>query len=415
MHINLKSSILGFIMNLADIAEYLKAHQDQILDLTIRLAEINSGSFNLAGLHNVAEVMRKEFATLDCEQTLMPVAPMEHINHKGNLEEVSLGPVLRCWKRHDAPHQILLIGHMDTVYSAEHKFQVVSKVGGDILHGPGVADMKGGLAIMFWALKAFEQLPETKNLGWEVLLTSDEEIGSPGSAEIIEQMAKRHKVGFVFEPAMDDQGTLAGVRKGSGKFTLVMRGRAAHAGRSFNEGRNAIVKMAEYIRRIEALNGQREGVTINVGSIRGGEAVNIVPDCCVCHLDVRIPNNVDADWVSNNLNEIVQSVNHQTGYKLELHGSFERKPKVFDANLEKLYDMVKTVGADIGQKISWKPSGGCCDGNNLASIGIPNVDTLGARGGKIHSEQEYILIPSLVERAQLLTNIMAHISNHGFK
>lgn len=400
-------------MNLSDIAPYLRENQTQLLSLTERLAAINSGSFHLKGLHSVCDVLQQEFADLNCQQSVMPVAAFEHINDKGIEQELELGPVLRCWKRPEAKRQILLIGHMDTVFPHDHKFQKVSKTGGDILNGPGVADMKGGIAVMLWGLKAFEQLPEAKDLGWEVLLTSDEEIGSPGSEEIIRQIGKKHSVGLVFEPAMDDKGTLAGQRKGSSKYTLVMRGKAAHAGRHFAEGRNAICKMAEYINKIDQLNGQREGVTLNIGMINGGEALNIVPDSCVCRIDIRMPTKEDAEWADTKLHEIVKSLDPQSGYKLELHGNFGRKPKLLDEKMLRLYNVVKQVGANIGQEINWQPSGGCCDGNILADMGIPNVDTLGPRGGKIHSEQEYILIPSLVERAHLLAGIMSHLSING--
>ena len=264
-------------MELEDAMDYLAKNNAKILDLTVRLAEINSGSSNLAGLNKLAGLMQTEFADLNCEQTTQSVAPKQVINAKGEKVAVPLGPVLRFWKRPEAPLQILLVGHMDTVFAADHKFQTVKQLSPEILNGPGVADMKGGLAVMLWALKAFEQLPQARNLGWEVILNSDEELGSTGSAPIIEARAKDHDLGFVFEPAMDDEGTLAGQRKGDGSFTLVMRGKAAHAGRHFEQGRNAICKLAEVLGKINALNGQRDGVTINVGHIEGGEAVNVVP------------------------------------------------------------------------------------------------------------------------------------------
>src|SRR5690606_13995122 len=128
-------------------------------------------------------------------------------------------------------------------------------------------------------------------------------------AEILASAAKKHCVGFVFEPTIDVQGSLAGACKGCSKHTLVMRGKAAHAGRNFAEGRNAICKMAEVISNIHALNGQREGVTVNVGYVHGGEAVNIVPDCCICKIDVRVPNIVDQDWIENSLHNIVEDLN----------------------------------------------------------------------------------------------------------
>lgn len=401
-------------MDLKGGMDYLAQNQAQILDLTIRLAEINSGSYNVAGLQKVADLMKTEYSALNCEQIIMPVAPKPVISVKGEHTDIPLGPVLRCWKRPEAPFQVLLVGHMDTVFGADHKFQKTTRLSPEILNGPGVADMKGGLAVMLYALKAFEQLPQAANLGWEIILNSDEEVGSPGSTEIIEYMAKKSKVAFLFEPAMDDKGTLAGQRKGNGSFTLIMRGKTAHAGRNFDQGRNAICKMAEVITRINALNGQREGVTINVGYVEGGEAVNVVPDCCACILDIRIPTNNDADWVQSNLQAIVNETSATDGYSLELHGKFVHKPKVLDAKMLKVYELVKTVGATIGQDLSWQPSGGVCDGNTLAAVGLVNVDTLGVRGGKLHSVDEYLIIPSLVERAQLLMNILAHLSDNGF-
>jgi glutamate carboxypeptidase len=394
--------------------EFLADHKQQMLDLTVKLAENNSGSYHVAGLRKMAEIIKQEMTSLQCEHIAMPVAPQQIINNKGEIEELPLGDVLRFWKRPNAPVQVLIIGHMDSVYGPEHKFQKTSQIGGDILHGPGVADMKGGLAILIWALRAFEQLPQANNLGWEVLFNADEEIGSPGSAEIIAYRAKQHKVGFIFEPAMDEQGTLAAERKGSGTYTVVVHGKAAHAGRSFDEGRNAICKMAEIVNKINGLNGQREGVTINIGTIHGGEAVNVVPDCCVCRMNIRVPNNEDVEWVTLNLQNIIKSFEQPNDYRCELFGGFHRRPKLMDEDMMALYKTVQEIGQSLGQSITWKKSGGCSDGNNLAAVGLPNVDTLGVRGGKIHSEQEFMLIPSLVERAQLFTNILVHLSENGF-
>ena len=401
-------------MDLNACMQFLEQNQQKMLDLTIKLAEINSGSLNISGINTISGIMQQELMQLQCEHVAMPVAPYQQINQFGETLEYPLGKVQRFWKRPNAPMQVLILGHLDTVYSADHKFKLTKKIGGDILHGPGVADMKGGLVILLWALKAFEHLPQATQLGWEVLLNADEEIGSPGSAEIIAYRAKMHQAGFIFEPAMDENGTLASNRKGSGTFTLVLRGLSAHAGRNFHEGRNAICKMAEAVTKINALNGIREGVTINVGFIHGGEAVNVVPDCCVCKINVRLPHLADATWVSEQFNSIVQSIN-TTDYKLELHGGFHRQPKEMDPKTERLYNIVQDVGAKLGQKISWQASGGSSDGNNLSAVGLPNVDTLGVRGGKIHSPQEFMLIPSLVERAKLFTNILVYLSENGLK
>ncbi len=401
-------------MDLQAAMQYLEQNQQQMLDLTIKLAEINSGTFNIAGVNAVAEVMRQEMSNLNCEHISMPVAAYQLIDQHGESVELPLGNVHRFWKRPEAPMQVLIVGHMDTVFSPEHKFQLTKRVGGDILHGPGVADMKGGLTILLWALRAFEQLPQAANIGWEVLLNADEEIGSPGSAEIIGFRAKHYKVGFVFEPAMDEKGTLAAARKASGTFTFIMRGREAHAGRNFHEGRNAICKMAEVISKINALNGMRDEVTINVGFIHGGEAVNVVPGCCVCKVNVRIPQNDDAHWVTAQFNNIVHEFNVTADYKLEMRGKFYSEPKKMDGITTSLYNLVHDVGVKLGQDITWQPSGGTSDGNHLSEHGLPNVDTLGVRGGKIHSAQEFLIVPSLVERAKLFTNILVYLSENGF-
>ncbi len=385
-------------MDLQEVMQYLEQNQQQMLDLTIKLAEINSGTFNVAGIDAVAKVMQQEMASLDCEHVSMPVAAHQQINQFGESVEYPLGHVHRFWKRAQAPLQILIMGHLDTVYSPEHKFQLTKRIGGDILHGPGVADMKGGLVILLWALRAFEQLPQATNI-----------------AEIIKFRANHFKLGFVFEPAMDEKGTLASARKASGTFTFVMRGKEAHAGRNFHDGRNAICKMAEVIAKLNALNGLREEVTINVGFIHGGEAVNVVPGCCVCKVNARIPRSEDADWLQEQFNKIVHEFNKAPDYNLELHGRFYSQPKLMDAANTKLYSIVQEVGGRVGQQITWQPSGGTSDGNHLSEYGLPNVDTLGVRGGKIHSTQEFLIVPSLLERAKLFTNILFYLSENGFK
>lgn len=400
-------------MDLAAAMEFLAAHQQQMLDLTIQLAEINSGTFNLVGIKRVAAIMQTEMATLGCEHVSMPVAPYRVLNAHGGKEERPLGPVLRFWKRPQAAIQVLLMGHLDTVYDVGHSLQHTSKVGGDLLAGPGVTDMKGGLAVLLWALKAFEQLPQAQNIGWEVLLNADEEIGSPGSAEIIAQRAKQHQVGFLFEPAMDEHGTLAGARKGSGNFTVVIRGKSAHAGRNFADGRNAICKMAEFISKINAMNKQRPEVTLNIGFVQGGEALNVVPDCCICRLNIRIGTMEDAIWISNTFDNMVNEVNKTGDYHVEIIGGFHRQPKLLDDKTLQLYKLVQVVGNKMGLEIKWQSSGGCSDGNNLAAVGLPNIDTLGVHGGRIHSQQEFMLIASLLKRAQLFTQILVYLSENG--
>jgi len=397
------------------VSEYLTNNSKDMLELLIRVADINSGTFNVAGVQEVAEVLKDEFASLGCEQAIMPVDPLQIVNDKGDIENIPLGPVLRCWKRPDAPIQILLVGHMDTVFPKDHKFQKTTLLEEGKLSGPGVMDMKGGIVVMLYALRAFEQIVKEHNIGWEVILNPDEEISSRGSAEIIANHAKKHQMGFVFEPGMGEIGDLVGKRKGSGKFNLVMHGKAAHAGRNFDKGKNAIYRMGEVLKIINDLNGQREGVTINAGYIHGGGALNVVADCCVCKLDARVPHVHDADWVKNNLRQIADQVNKDSEYKLEVSGDFYRSPKEIDSETEKLYSLVQEVAKHQGFDLNIRPSGGVTDGNNLSAIGLPNVDTMGVRGEHMHSDREYMIISSLEERANLFANVLININENGFK
>ncbi len=384
--------------------------REALADRVMQWSNINSGSFNIPGLERMAAVLTQAYSELGAEGNLFSLPPIEHVDALGLTKRMDLGPMLRFWKRPEAPIQVLLVGHMDTVFEVDHPFQRAIRKSEQVINGPGVADMKGGLCVMLEALKIFEKSSMTSQLGWEVLINPDEEIGSLGSAAFLRERAKAHHVGLLFEPAMDEQGTLAGERKGSGKFTLVVHGRAAHAGRDFHQGRNAITFMAKIISQVDALNGTRNGVTFNIGQVQGGGAVNVVPALSICRLDVRILQEEDVAWVEAQLASIVTIANQDEGYTVELHGKFTRKPKHLTGKTEKLYQLVKEVGEKLGQSIVWKPSGGCCDGNNLSEAGLPNVDTLGVCGGEIHSDQEYILVDSLISRAELSAAVLLRLS-----
>lgn len=385
-----------------------------MLDNVIQWSNVNSGSYNALGLERMAAVLSQAFSALECEGNIYSLPPIEEVDKQGERKKVDLGPLLNFRKRPDAPVQVLLVGHMDTVYGLEHPFQTAVRKGDNILLGPGVTDMKGGLCVMLHALKLFEETKDAQMLGWEVLINPDEEIGSPGSAPFLAERAKKHQVGLLFEPAMDEAGTLAGARKGSGNFAVQVKGRASHAGRDFHLGRNAISALARIVAEIDALNGQKEGVTINVGHIEGGDAINIVPEDAICRLDVRTLEKEDEAWVKDHLDAIITKAHQQEGITAKLSGFFTRKPKVLSPKMMKLYELVMDVAKGLNQHISFKPSGGCCDGNNLADAGLSNVDTLGVCGGRIHSVEEYLLIDSLEKRARLSAAILTRLSVQGF-
>ncbi len=390
-------------MSMKDYQPYLDwvaSQADAMIALTERWSAINSGSYNIAGIRTMRAALTKAFAPLKGKAEVVPLPAITQVDAQGNLIEVPMAEALRITKRPEAPIQVLLVGHMDTVYPIDHHFQKSKRIDGNLLNGPGVADLKGGLTIMLHALMALERSPWAKNLGWQVLLNPDEEIGSVASDPLLKEAAAGKLLGMVYEPAQPD-GSLAGVRKGSGNFSVVVHGRAAHAGRNPEDGRNAIVALAELTQQIFSLNGQREGVTVNPGKIEGGGALNVVPDLAILRFNIRTRVVEDESWVMGELHKFVENLSNKDGYQAELHGHFTRQPKPMAPAVKAVFDLVEQCGHELGLTITNKPSGGCCDGNNLWHHGLPNVDTLGVRGANIHSDKEVAYLDSFAERAQL--------------
>ena len=393
----------------APLLAILDNQQQNMLDATIELAKINSGSFNADGVNKVLKRLRIMAASLGGKQEILELPPFEIVDNQGELIQHPLGNALRIRKRPEAPIQIFLCGHMDTVFAVDHPFQTVKWLDDNTINGPGVTDLKGGILIMLKALEVLEKSPWAEQIGWEILFNPDEEIGSPGSAKLIDEAAKRIHLGMIFEPSMPD-GSLAGQRKGSGNFSVISHGKAAHAGREHHLGRNAIRALCDFVSAMDDLNGQREGVTFNPGFIHGGGAVNIVPDRCVHKFNIRLSQPNDEHWCQEQLKQIIDQINLREGIQLQLHGGFTRKPKILTPANQKLFDLVTVFGRELGIDIDVKATGGCCDGNNLAAAGIPNIDTLGVQGGAIHSAQEYLLVDSLVPRAKLSAALLLSLA-----
>lgn len=391
------------------ILTHLKHHEPNMIQHLYDFCSINSGSENLIGLKIMHQALVKAFTPLEGLMESKSSSPLPSMNMSGNIIKQPYGDALFIQKRPHLKRRVLLCGHMDTVYGATHPFQTVRAVDEHQLIGPGVADMKGGLIVMLYALKAFETTPHAAHLGWDVFINADEELGSPASGPLLEQMAAQYEAALVFEPAMTAEGGLAKNRKGSGKLTLIAKGKAAHAGRAFDEGRNAISHLAEAITHIQALNHTRPGVTINVGLIKGGDALNVVPDTAVVKLDVRISDPTDETWILERLSNIISKTT-QEGLTLSLHADFGRPVKRVNQATEALFQRIQHIGQSLGLNLTWQDSGGCCDGNNLAVHGLPVIDTLGVRGGRIHSSSEFIRLNSLVERAALTTLLLMELA-----
>jgi glutamate carboxypeptidase len=288
---------------------------------------------------------------------------------------------------------------MDTVFAADHPFQQTQWLEDGALNGPGVADMKGGLAVMLAALGAVERSPAADRFGYEVVINSDEEVGSPASAALLARAAQGKRAALTYEPAALPDGTLAGARPGSGNFAFVVRGRSAHAGRNPEDGRNALLAAADLALRLDTL--RREGLSVNPSRIEGGSPSNVVPDLAILRVNLRPRDPAIEAAAKQAVASAVDAVAAERDVRIELTGGFGRPPKPLTAAAEKLFGLVKQAGTDLGQQIAWQPSGGVCDGNNIAACGVPVVDTMGVRGGKIHSAEEFLIVDSLAERAAL--------------
>ncbi len=390
---------------------WIDSQQERLLKLVTDWAMISSHSLDPAGLSRMRARLIEDFAPLG---RLAGKAAGRRLVVDAGGNEVSepVGEMLSLRHEAAAGPRVLLAIHYDTVYPANAEPQQVRlSDDGRVLRGPGVTDAKGGLAVMLVALEAFRQFGQADQLSWEVLLSGDEELGSPGSAAALTAAAGRNDLGLLFEPALDEAGTLAGARKGSANLAIVVRGRAAHAGRHFHEGRSAVAAAAELAVAIDRLNREPAEATFNVAAIDGGAAVNVVPDLAILRLNIRVTTAAEADWAVGQVRTLVAAANDRDGITASLHGGFHCPPKPVDAATARLLEHVASCGRSLGLAITSQPTGGVCDGNKLAAAGLPNVDTLGVRGGGIHSPDEYLLVESLAERAKLTACLLTGLAD----
>lgn len=371
---------------------------------------VNSGTRNVAGLNTVAGMLADSFAALPGEVSLIDPDPVETVEPDGTIRAIEHGRHLLVQVRPEASVRMLFTGHMDTVYGETHAFQAMRYTDPNTLNGPGAADMKGGLSVMLAALQAVEAGGIGDRFGYDVMINSDEETGSFASARLIERVARGKVAAFTYEPALPD-GTLAGARGGTGNFSIVVTGRSAHAGRNPEEGRNAIVAAADIALRLNAVRGPR--LAVNPARIDGGGPNNVVPDHAVLRVNFRPHGSDEIERARSQIDAAVAMVAAQHDVTVAVHGSFNRPPKPIDAGAAKLFALVQAAGADLSIPIAWRDTGGVCDGNNIAAAGVPVIDTMGVRGGAIHSTQEYMIVDSLAERARLSALSIARIVAQG--
>ncbi|MGB3739507.1 MAG: hydrolase [Pontixanthobacter sp.] len=370
---------------------------------------INTGTANLDGLAQLAATLADAFAVLPGEVALVDPAPVTAIGADGRAFDKPHGQHLTMSVRPDAERRLLFTGHMDTVFPRDGGFDEQVWLDDTTLNGPGLADMKGGIAVFLHALAAFEQSDHAGRIGYDIVINSDEETGSLASAPLIEARAQGKYAALTYEPSALPDGTLAHARGGSGNYSLTITGKSAHAGRNPQDGRNAIVAAADMVMRLKGL--QTDQCPINPAKIEGGAANNVVPDHAVLRFNIRPKSPDAADAFESALATMIRDTRQAHEVDIHSHGGISRPPKPVDRKAQALFDLVRDCGAMLGQEIGWQSTGGVCDGNNIASMGVPVVDTMGVRGGAIHSADEFMIVPSLSERAALSVLVLDRLAS----
>ncbi|HTP09620.1 MAG TPA: M20 family metallopeptidase [Anaerolineae bacterium] len=306
------------------------------------------------------------------------------------------------WPGNDQSTQFLTLCHLDTVWPKGTLATMPLREDGGKLLGPGVYDMKAGTAILLTALKVMKDATLTSRHSMRMLFTGDEEVGSLTSRDLIEAEARRSCLAIVLEPALAG-GQLKTFRKGVGDFVVVAHGRAAHAGGDHQKGINAIEELSYHIPALQKLTDYESGTTINVGTIKGGSASNVVPERAEMEVDFRISRMAEIDRVVTAVRGLQPVL---PGARLEISGGLNRPPMEHTATMVKTFEQARRLAAGIGLTLEEGSTGGGSDGNFTAALGIPTLDGMGAVGDGAHAAHEHIIISSLADRAALLATIL---------
>jgi len=373
------------------IIDFIAKHEADMLALLRDMVLIQSGTYNKKGVDALLTLI---------QETLKPSGLRCNVVEQddfGNHLLVSTCPV----EKHD--RQILITGHMDTVFPEDTDFRWF-KEDEKHVHGPGVIDMKGGLVTGIYALKALGNVGLLEKIPLTFIFNSDEEIGSPTSRQIIEHEARRSAFAFVLECGGVNGGIVTG-RKGKLGFTLTIQGKAGHAASADHDKPSAVLELCHKTLELEALNDSRQGLSINVGTIKGGMSPNTVADRSLASVDVRFNNAAARDDVKSRISDIVQKA-IVPGTHTKIDWTSERPPMEQTQGNKTLYLVAKQQADDLGIVVEEEFRGGVSDANLIAMQQTPVLDGLGPIGGMDHSSEEYMIKDSLRKRTQLLALLL---------
>ena len=366
---------------------FLRDHQADMVALLTRLVEMESPSDHKPSLDRLAAFLAGEMRALAAEVEVVPGA--------------EAGDCVRG--RWGAGRGVLLLCHLDTVWDLGTLAQRPVRVEEGRLYGPGAYDMKGGIVIALWAVRALQELGLMPAARITLLVTADEETGSRASRPLIEAEAPAHQAVYVLEPAHPPHGALKTWRKGVGGYTVVVTGRASHAGAAHDQGINAIEELAHQVLAIQALTDYAAGTTVNVGVIGGGTRSNVVPERAWAEVDVRVMDAAGAARVEAALQGRTPRL---PGTEIAVSGGMNRPPMVRTPATAALYARAAAIAAELGFPIAETGTGGGSDGNFTAALGVPTLDGLGVTGEGGHALHEQVILSSLPERAALLAALL---------
>ena len=304
--------------------------------------------------------------------------------------------------------RIMLIGHLDTVYPIGTAAQRSMKIVGDKIIGPGTCDIKGGLLVGLYAVRALQHIGFTDFAELVFFFNSEEEVGSPVSQHLYAPIAKNMDAVLVLEAARAN-GDVVSARKGVGNYRLRVHGKAAHAGVEPEKGANAILELSHRIAALHTLNGIAPGVTVNAGVIGGGTRPNVVPDVAWVDIDVRAIDQAGAIAIKQALNELAQQPVQVRGTAVHLSGGFGFMPMAKTAPIAQLVELAQQSARELGFEVNDAATGGVSDANKMAELGVPVLDGLGPVGGLDHGPDEYIERSSIVPRTALLALLVQKI------
>jgi glutamate carboxypeptidase len=380
---------------------YFGGRREELLALAAELVGHESPSGDKARCDTLAELMAARLAELGAVERVTNPAGGDHLLLRVAAPDASAGG---SQDEAQPLRPALVLCHYDTVWPAGTLAARPFRVEGDLAYGPGLYDMKASIAMCELALRSLGPLGVRLPRPVTLLITSDEEIGSPTSRALIEAAARGCAFALVLEPPVEPHGALKTARKGVGMYSVELAGRAAHAGVEPEKGASAITELAQQIRAANAVADASQGTTINVGLVSGGSGRNVVPAAARMEVDARAWTMAEAARVDAAFRGLAPAT---PGVTLTVSGGFNRPPMERTPASVALFERAQAIGAGLGLALAEGATGGGSDGNFTAAVGAPTLDGLGAPGQGAHAEHEQISVPGLVERTALLAALLA--------